>query len=197
MFTYSIPDDNPFAQTAGYRGEIWALGLRNPWGFSFDEHTGDLYIGDIGEGEFEEVNYQPASSQGGENYGWAICEGIRCNNPDGGSLTGFTQPVAEYQHSHRCAIVDDPIYRGPQFVSMYDIDLYADFCSGRIWGLRQIGDTWESALLYDAPFKISAIGEDEDGNLYVTNYTRGLIVALEGRIQAPWAAPTVTADPSD
>ena len=197
VFTYSIPDDNPFAQTAGYRGEIWALGLRNPWGFAFDRRTGDLYIGDIGEGEVEEINYQPASSQGGENYGWAICEGIRCNNPDAGSLTGFTQPVAEYQHSHRCAIVDDPIYRGPQFVSMYDIDLYADFCSGRIWGLRQIGDTWESALLYDAPFKISAIGEDEDGNLYVTNYTRGLIVALEGRIQAPGAAPTVTADPSD
>ena len=188
---YAIPDDNPFAQTAGYRGEIWALGLRNPWGFAFDEQTGDLYIGDIGEGEFEEVNYQPTSSKGGENYGWAICEGIRCNNPTPSSSTGFTQPVAEYQHSHGCAIVDDPIYRGSQFVSLHGIYLYTDFCSGRIWGLRQIGDTWESAVLYDAPFNIAAIGEDEDGKLYITNYNDGFILALEGQIQASAATPSV------
>ena len=188
---YAIPDDNPFAQTAGYRGEIWALGLRNPWGFAFDKQTGDLYIGDIGEGEFEEVNYQPTSSKGGENYGWAICEGIRCNNPTPSSSTGFTQPVAEYQHSHGCAIVDDPVYRGSQFVSLHGIYLYTDFCSGRIWGLRQIGDTWESAVLYDAPFNIAAIGEDEDGKLYITNYNDGFILALEGQIQASAATPSV------
>ena len=188
---YAIPDDNPFAQTAGYRGEIWALGLRNPWGFAFDKQTGDLYIGDIGEGEFEEVNYQPTSSKGGENYGWAICEGIRCNNPTPSSSTGFTQPVAEYQHSHGCAIVDDPIYRGSQFVSLHGIYLYTDFCSGRIWGLRNIDGKWVSALLYDAPFRITSIGEDEDGKLYITNYNDGSILALEGQIQASAATPSV------
>ena len=188
---YAIPDDNPFAQTAGYRGEIWALGLRNPWGFAFDKQTGDLYIGDIGEGEFEEVNYQPTSSKGGENYGWAICEGIRCNNPTPSSSTGFTQPVAEYQHSHGCAIVDDPIYRGSQFVSLHGIYLYTDFCSGRIWGLRNIDGKWVSALLYDAPFRITSIGEDEDGKLYITNYNDGFILALEGQIQASAATPSV------
>ena len=188
---YAIPDDNPFAQTAGYRGEIWALGLRNPWGFAFDKQTGDLYIGDIGEGEFEEVNYQPTSSKGGENYGWAICEGIRCNNPTPSSSTGFTQPVAEYQHSHGCAIVDDPIYRGSQFAPLHGIYLYTDFCSGRIWGLRNIDGKWVSALLYDAPFRITSIGEDEDGKLYITNYNDGFILALEGQIQASAATPSV------
>ena len=176
---YAIPDDNPFAQSAGYRGEIWALGLRNPWGFAFDKGTGDLYIGDVGDGEFEEINYQPASSKGGENYGWSIFEGTHCPRPHFCDKTGLTQPIAEYPHSQGCAIIGGPVYRGSQFNSMKGIYFYADFCSGRIWGLRQIGDTWESALLYHAPFRITSIGEDEDGNLYVANYNEGYIMALE------------------
>ncbi len=190
---YTIPASNPFVQTAGYRGEIWALGLRNPWGFAFDKQTGDLYIGDVGFVEFEEVNYQPASSKGGENYGWVIYEGIHCKNPTPCSLTGITQPVAEYPHSQGCAVIGGPVYRGTRSTSMQGVYFYADFCTGRIWGLRQIGDTWGSALLYDAPFRITAIGEDEDGNLYVTNYNEGFILALEVRIQAP--VETVVAQP--
>ena len=193
VFPYAIPDDNPFAQTAGYRGEIWALGLRNPWGFSFDSQTGDLYIGDVGRDRFEEINYQPASSRGGENYGWPIMEGLHCFASDSCSSTGLTLPVAQYPHSQGCSIIGGTVYRGSRFISMQGIYFYADFCNGRIWGLRRVGDVWQSVLLYDAPFRIAAIGEDEDGNLYVTNYNQGTIYALEGQIQVSAATPASTA----
>ena len=197
---YAIPEDNPFAQTSGYRGEIWALGLRNPWGFAFDSRTGDLFIGDVGAGEFEEINYQPASSGGGENYGWSMFEGTHCPRPHVCDTTGLTQPVAEYPHSQGCAIIGGPVYRGSQFASMQGIYFYADFCSGRIWGLRNIDGKWVSALLYDAAFRTSSIGEDEDGNLYVANYSDGTIYALEGEVQAPAtdsvSSAAVTAEPA-
>ena len=176
---YAIPDDNPFAHSAGYRGEIWAMGLRNPWGFAFDRQTGDLYIGDVGEAEFEEINYQPASSKGGENYGWSIFEGTHCPRPLACDATGLIQPISEYPHSQGCAIIGGTVYRGSEFVSMQGIYFYADFCSGQIWGLRQNGDAWESALLYDVPFRITSIGEDEDGTLYIANYNEGFVVPLK------------------
>ena len=190
---YAIPASNPFTQTAGHRGEIWALGLRNPWGFAFDRQTGDLFIGDVGEREFEEVNFQPGSSTGGENYGWPIMEGIHCYKPGPCSSTGLTRPIAEYPHSRGCAVIGGPVYLGTRYLQMQGIYFYADFCNGTIWGLRRIGDIWQSALLYDAPFQITGIGEDEEGNLYVTNYTDGTILTLEGQIQATPAIPTSTA----
>ena len=190
---YSIPEDNPFVQTAGYRGEIWALGLRNPWGFAFDRKTGDLYIPDVGGGNFEEVNFQPGSSTGGENYGWSILEGIRCRDPDSCDSTGVTQPVAVYPHTEGCAaVVGGAVYRGTRFISMRGVFFYADLCFGHIWGLRRVGDSWHSALLYMVPFQITAIGEDGDGNLYVANYSDGAIMSLEGQIQASAASPTTT-----
>ena len=191
---YAIPDDNPFVQTAGYRGEIWALGLRNPWGFSFDRQTGDLYIADVGEIDFEEINYQPALSKGGENYGWAIMEGLHCFDTDPCDTSGLTEPVAEYPHSQGCAVIGGTVYRGSRFLSLQGIYFYADFCSGRIWGLRRFGDSWQSRLLYRAPFQISAIGEDEDGNLYVANYSDGVILALEGELEDSAATTTSIAD---
>ena len=191
---YAIPDDNPFVQTAGYRGEIWALGLRNPWGFTFDEQTGDLYIPDVGGGKFEEVNFQPGSSTGGENYGWSIFEGIRCQDPDSCDSTGVTQPVAVYPHIEGCAaVVGGAVYRGTRFISMRGVFFYADLCIGHIWGLRRVGDSWHSALLYKVPFQITAIGEDGDGNLYVANYSDGTIMSLEGQIQASAPKPTSSA----
>ena len=191
---YGIPVDNPFVQTAGYRGEIWALGLRNPWGFAFDQQTGDLYIPDVGGGRLEEVNFQPGSSKGGENYGWAILEGTRCQDPNSCDSPGITQPVAVYGHTEGCAaVVGGAFYRGTRFISMQGIFYYADLCFGNIWGLRRIGDSWHSALLNNVQFQITAIGEDEDGNLYITNYSDGAIMALEGEIQAPAATPTATA----
>ena len=196
---YAIPTSNPYAQSEGYRPEIWALGLRNPWGFTFDRDTGDLYIADVGEGALEEINYQPASSSGGENYGWSIMEGTDCFKSDSCSSEGLVHPVAEYDHSQGCAIVGGPIYRGLSFVRMQGIYFYADFCAGRIWGLRRTGDVWENVLLMDIPFLISGIGEDESGNIYVTDYNRGSIwMITDPSVVAPVDSDgTPTPEPDD
>ena len=196
---YAIPPSNPYAEAEGYRPEIWALGLRNPWGFTFDRQTGDLYIADVGEGAREEINYQPASSAGGENYGWSIMEGTDCFKSNPCSSEGLSHPVAEYDHSQGCAIVGGPIYRGLSYVRMQGIYFYADFCSGRIWGLRRSGDVWENVLLMDVPFLISGIGEDESGNIYVTDYNRGSIwMITDPSVVVPEASEdTPTPEPED
>ncbi len=187
---HSIPASNPYTQTVGYRGEIWALGLRNPWGFAFDKQTGDLYIPDVGNYKREEVNYQPASSAGGENYGWRIMEGSICfvGRKDRHwicSADGLVQPVAEYDRSLGCAIVGGAVYRGTRYPRMQGAFLYADFCSGRIWGLKRPGqdgqDGWESALLISSSVPLSSIGEDEEGNVYGAGYQDGVVYMLTER----------------
>ena len=186
---YAIPASNPFAQVEGYRGEIWAYGLRNPWGFAFDKETGDLYIPDVGNITIEEVNYQPAASTGGENYGWRITEGSICFEQWGCvkgepcdvehwicSAEGHIPPVAEYDHSLGCAIVGGAVYRGPGLPDLQGVFLFADFCRGQIWGLRGGSrDKWHSPLLINASFPISAIGEDQEDNVYVIGYQTGVI----------------------
>ena len=196
---YAIPPSNPYAEAEGYRAEIWALGLRNPWGFTFDRQTGDLYIADVGEGAREEINFQPASSAGGENYGWSIMEGTNCLDSKSCNSEGLVHPVAEYDHGQGCAIVGGPIYRGLSYVRMQGIYFYADFCSGRIWGLRRNGDVWENVLLMDIPFLISGIGEDESGNIYVTDYNRGSIwMITDPSVVVPEASEdTPTPEPED
>ncbi len=171
--TYTIPATNPFTQTTGYQGEIWALGLRNPWRFSFDDKTGDLYIGDVGQNLIEEIDFQPASSSGGENYGWRILEGSRCFNPATGCLPPdrYSPPVAEYAHSQDCSVTGGHVQNGIYF--------FGDFCSGRIRGLAREGLSWQSSLLYQAPFNISTFGEGEDGSLYVADYSGGSIYLIK------------------
>ena len=183
---YSIPASNPFTQVEGYRGEIWALGLRNPWGFAFDKQTGDLYIPDVGFSIREEVNYQPASSAGGENYGWPIMEGNICPNdrPWPCSWYGLTYgwPVVAYDHSQGCAVVGGAVYRGTRYPDMQGLFIYADFCSGRIWGLKRpdqdLQNGWQDTLLLNASIPLSSIGEDEKGNVYVTGYQDGVVYML-------------------
>ncbi|HEY8476648.1 MAG TPA: PQQ-dependent sugar dehydrogenase [Chloroflexota bacterium] len=177
VFPYRIPDDNPFVHTPGARGEIWALGLRNPWGLTFDPETGDLYIADVGERSYEEVNYQPASSSGGENYGWPILEGLHCTGVASCDASQTTLPVAQYSHEHGCSIIGGPIARG-QPPHEYRLFLYADFCSGRLWGLQRVDDRWHTNLLSQAPFLVSALGEDENGRVYVADYTHGSLLQL-------------------
>ena len=186
---YAIPASNPFAQVEGYRGEIWAYGLRNPWGFAFDRQTGDLYIPDVGNITIEEVNYQPAASTGGENYGWRITEGSICFEQWGCvkgepceiehwicSAEGQTSPVSEYNHEVGCAVVGGAVYRGPGIPSLQGVFLFADFCRGQIWGLRGgPQDKWQSPLLINSSLPISAIGEDQEGNVYVVGYQTGVI----------------------
>lgn len=172
---YRIPPDNPFVDRPG-RDEIWAYGLRNPWRISFDRATGDLYIADVGQNEIEEVNFQPAGSRGGENYGWRVYEGSK--RYAGGELPGAVFPVAEYAHDEGgCAITGGYVYRGEAVPELMGTYLYGDYCSGKIWGLRQQDGRWASALLLDTEANITSFGEDEQGELYVVD-RRGAIYRI-------------------
>lgn len=175
---YGIPPSNPFTQTAGHRAEIWALGLRNPWRFSFDRGTGDLYIGDVGQAQYEEVDFQPASSSGGENYGWNLMEGAHCYPSGPCDQTGLVLPVAEYDHSVGCSVTGGMVYRGSESPSLEGIYFYGDYCSGRIWGLFGDGGRWRQILLLDTNLTITSFGEDEAGNLYVTDFWGGAIYRI-------------------
>jgi len=176
--TYTLPATNPFIGTLPYRGEIWALGLRNPCRFAFDRLTGDLNIGDVGQNLYEEVDFQPASSAGGENCGWRIMEGFHCYNPAHCQTTGLTLPVVEYDHGQGCSITGGVVYRGAQYGRMQGLYLYADYYNGSIWGLRRAGNTWQSQLLYDAPFTIATFGEDEAGESYVADHPGGVVYQI-------------------
>jgi len=176
---YRIPGDNPFVGVSGYREEIWALGLRNPWRFSFDGEDGDLYIADVGQFEVEEVDYQNASSPGGENYGWNIMEGDECYNSPTCNQAGLTLPVFTYTHAAgHCSVTGGHVYRGAAKPGMVGIYFLADFCSGVIWGLRQEGGAWVGSQLLDTPFNIASFGLDEDGELYFTDLFGGSVYML-------------------
>ena len=194
--TYTVPASNPFVGTSGFRPEIWALGLRNPWRFSFDRQTNDLLVADVGQGNYEEVNFQPAASTGGANYGWRIMEGLHCFNPINCSSTGLTLPVTEYDHSlGDCSITGGYVYRGATYPRMQGLYFYGDFCSGRIWGLRQVNGVWQATQLLDSTLSISTFGEDEQGNLYVANYSNGTLFSVTDNIPAPTPTPTATPTP--
>ncbi|MGH9204833.1 MAG: PQQ-dependent sugar dehydrogenase, partial [Vicinamibacterales bacterium] len=143
---YAIPPSNPFANGTNARPEIWATGMRNPWRFSFDRTTGDLFIADVGQSAYEEINFQPASSSGGENYGWRIMEGAHCFNPGSGcDQSGLTLPVAEYGRQGGCSVTGGYVYRGSALPEWQGVYFYADFCSGEVWGLLRNPDgNWES-----------------------------------------------------
>ncbi len=176
---YAIPKDNPFVGNDEFLDEIWAYGLRNPWRFSFDRQTGDLYIADVGQNAWEEINFQPADSPGGENYGWRITEGIHCFQPPANCPThGLTLPVAEYDRDSGRSITGGFIFRGPDQPSLWGIYFYADYVTGRIWGLRRANGQWETKLLLDTTRSISSFGEDEAGNLYVVDYN-GTILQIQ------------------
>ena len=171
---YRIPPDNPFVGQAGYREEIWALGLRNPWRFSFDRQTHDLYIGDVGQNTYEEIDFQPSGSTGGENYGWNVLEGNHCYNAATCDSTGKTPPVTEYDHSLGCSVTGGYAYRGTAYPAMQGIYFYADYCSGRIWGLQNNG-VWQSMLLLESGRSVSSFGEGESGELYLVDLWNGSI----------------------
>ncbi len=179
--TYTVPSSNPFVgsqdPTDLYRDEIWALGLRNPWRISFDRLTQDLYIADVGQNAFEEVNFQPASSSGGENYGWKILEASTRYNNSTASTEGLVLPVAEYPHAQGRSITGGYVYRGSD-PTLQGIYFYGDFVNGKLWGLRREGNLWENKLLLDSAYGISTFGEDEAGNLYVADYFGGGIYQL-------------------
>jgi hypothetical protein len=145
-----------------------------PWRFSFDRLTGDLFIADVGQSAREEVNFQPAASLGGQNYGWRRMEGTACFNPSTACNDGtLTLPILEYDHSLGCSITGGYRYRGRRFPQYASRFFYGDFCSGRIWAATQSGQTWSSTQLMDTAFSITSFGEDEAGELYVVHYGSG------------------------
>lgn len=167
---YSIPVDNPFGN------EVWDYGLRNPWRFSFDRATGDLWIGDVGQNTYEEIDYLPAGTPGGVNFGWSVMEGN--HGYDGQFQQGMTLPVAEYSHAEGgCSVTGGYVYRGsmPEWNGIY---LYGDYCSGKIWGLIPSNGQWQSQLLFEAGVTITSFGEDEAGELYLTSDNGGVYILV-------------------
>lgn len=166
---YAIPESNPFHDVDNARGEIWALGLRNPWRFSFDRLTGDLWIADVGQDKFEEINFQPADSPGGENYGWRCYEGNEPFNRAGcESDTTFTFPIYTYSHVPECSITGGFVYRGSETSPYYGHYFFSDWCSDKIWTLHKEGDNWIREDFGQYPGNgFTTFGEDVKGELYL------------------------------
>jgi glucose/arabinose dehydrogenase len=172
---YAIPSDNPYVGGDG-ADEIWAIGLRNPWRFSFDRETNDLYIGDVGQNLWEEISYQAAGTPGGLNFGWRCREGSHTynSNPpcdDPAYLATLTDPIAEYSHSEGRSVTGGFVYRGILYPALVGRYFFADYVEGKIWSLYKTTsdpDAWSTPELeLDTGLSISGFGEDETGELYV------------------------------
>jgi glucose/arabinose dehydrogenase len=180
---YAVPPSNPFVSRSGARGEIWAYGLRNPWRFTFDRANGDLWIGDVGQDGFEEVDLQPATSIGGENYGWRRMEGLHCFNPSSNCVDPtFIMPILEYSHAGgACSISGGYRYRGTQIPSLKGAYLYGDYCTGTIWSAAQTGAVWVPKTLFTTTIRVSSFGEDVSGELYVMDVAKGIVYRIAPR----------------
>jgi glucose/arabinose dehydrogenase len=165
---YAVPSGNPFAGAVDNEAmrEIWRMGLRNPWRFSFDKVTGDFYIGDVGQGDWEEIDYLTVNDVNPIDFGWPIFEGThhyKGSLPEGPTI----QPIAEYSHAEGgCAVTGGYVYRGsmPEWSGIY---LYGDYCTGHVWGLIKAGDQWQSQLLFETHVLINSFGQDEKGEIYI------------------------------
>jgi len=156
---YAIPRDNPFGN------EVWAYGLRNPWRLSFDRLTGELYIGDVGQNAWEEIDYLPAGSPGGTNFGWNLREGAHDYN--GSASPDLTEPVAEYSHQEGgCSVTGGFVYRG-SMSEWNGIYLYGDYCTGFIWGLIRGNDGWQKQQLFEINDRITSFGQNAAGEIYL------------------------------
>ena len=185
---YAVPPTNPFVGDTSYLPEIWALGLRNPWRFSFDKELHDLYIGDVGQGVYEEVSFQDASSGGGENYGWRLKEGYHCYDPPNqcDTILGLTDPVTEYAHGgspFRCSVTGGYVYRGCAMPDIQGRYFYGDYCSGQIWSFRYDGTTKSDSVQHTADLgagaiSISSFGEDYFGELYICSLDNGRVLKI-------------------
>jgi glucose/arabinose dehydrogenase len=183
---YVIPPDNPWVNAdwngADVRDEVWAVGLRNPWRYSFDRFTGDLWIADVGQNIYEEVNYNVEGTQGGLNYGWPIMEGAHCYGSDSCDQSGLQLPVAEYDHSKGCSVTGGYVYRGSQYPVLQGVYIFGDYCSGIVWATIPNPDgSWNTTQMLDSDVIISSFGEDEQGELYVTDLSSGVIYQVTGQ----------------
>ncbi len=194
---YAIPPDNPFFGNDFTLDEIWALGLRNPWRFSFDRLTGDLWIGDVGQNEWEEIDFQPATSSGGENYGWRCYEGYAPYNTSGcGTQELYTFPVHVYENSNAVgrSVTGGYVYRGSAHPALYGAYIFGDYVSGRIWALWRdsTGTVSVEELLDFNNNELSSFGEDLDGELYACGHGSGRIFRLVDQCAAFGLSANVT-----
>jgi glucose/arabinose dehydrogenase len=200
---YAVPLDNPFVGDPDALDEIWAYGVRNPWRCTFDRVTGDFFIADVGQGTREEIDFQPAESSGGENYGWDVLEGTFCHEdiPQGSCNQflngGSTLPVLEYNHTFGCAVTGGYRYRGQLYPQLDGVYFYSDLCSGTIWGaIQDKQGRWISQDLLDSGLTVTTFGEDEAGEVYVADYSSGVLYQVVGGQPTPTPTPTVTATPT-
>jgi glucose/arabinose dehydrogenase len=200
---YGIPPDNPFAAPGGAREEIWAKGLRNPWRFSFDRSTGDLFIGDVGQDSREEIDFQPAGTPGGRNSGWTVMEGTACGaGGTSGCPSGvpacnaaeLTRPIFEYTHSAGdCSVTGGFVYRGALYPQLAGTYFYGDYCTGKIWGARLTGGAWTTQLFAPRATGLTTFGEDAAGELYLATESGLFARVVSSAAPAP-AVSSVTPD---
>src|SRR6185436_11973663 len=194
---YTIPPDNPFRGNPSMPAEAWAFGLRNPWRFSFDRKTGDLYIGDVGEDRREEIDVEPAGSHGGRNYGWKVMEGTFCFSTEACPATvppcgsaAYTPPVLEYDHEDkRCSIIGGVVYRGTALPHLHGAYVFGDLCSGQLWAAERKGSGWNDWRVHPLPARaqyVTSFGEDRHGELWLTTLDGRLL-----RLAAPRPVDTV------
>ena len=176
--TYAVPSTNPFVGDNEKRGEVWAYGLRNPWRFSFDRLTGDVYIADVGQADWEELNYLPAREPGGANFGWDVVEGPICYDAETCDRSQFVEPIVTYDHSTGCAIVGGFVYRGQQYPELAGNYFFADFCQNIIWSLVNNNGEWLQNEVYQGDVRVSSFGEDVNGELYVLDHQGGTVYQI-------------------
>jgi glucose/arabinose dehydrogenase len=173
---YAVPSDNPFVNGGGL-WEIWASGLRNPWRFSFDRLNGDLYIADVGQDAWEEIDYLPAGSPGGANFGWSYFEGTHPYRGSPPAGIKFVMPVAEYSHALGNAVIGGYVYRGVSLPAWQGVYLYGDYGSGRVWGLLHLKNgTWQNALMFETGRPLSSFGVDENGEIYLVDDAGSILI---------------------
>jgi glucose/arabinose dehydrogenase len=178
---YGIPPDNPFVDEAGARPEIWSFGMRNPWRFSFDRLGGGMWIGDVGQNEWEEVDFEPGLSPGGINWGWNLKEGNHCYESQteceiADRSGDLTDPVSEYSHDLGCSVTGGYVYRGRQFPGLWGHYFFADYCSGTIWSLDSDTPSEEDKVVrLESGLSISSFGESQSGELFVTDHDGKLL----------------------
>ena len=174
---YAVPTDNPFTNVEGDAWEIWAYGLRNPWRFSFDPVTGDLYIADVGQDAWEEIDYLPVGSPGGVNLGWNYYEGSHPYRGSPPASETFVMPVAEYSHEFGKSVSGGYVYRGKNLLDWSGVYIYGDYVSGRVWGLLHLLDgSWQNAQMFDTGRNITSFGVDEDGEIYLVDYGGDILI---------------------
>jgi glucose/arabinose dehydrogenase len=178
---YTVPSSNPFVGQAGVKPEIWDSGLRNPWRISFDSKTHDLYIADVGQGEVEEINVEPAG-KGGKDYGWRCYEGDKEFKLDGcQDKSKYVFPALTYGHAEgRCSVTGGYVYRGQDYPDLTGKYFYGDYCGGQVYFMeKQSDNSYKPTEAFRTPYKISTFGQDSSGELYLADYASGAIYHLQ------------------